>query len=191
MPNTPSLDHLKQIQELNRSFLGLLQSRVRADRRCLGLPVAVRPVMRVASPVLLDAVAVFPRALFRLGLASRAQPEIEDVRDAHYDEAEHDLSLSILFAARHVSRQSTYQARLLLGLETVEVQRLCALLLPDLQRLACPPGLLRCAFPDRRWFWHGLFSATRPESRRQLTLMALQPGISLDWPQRRPPQPSA
>jgi len=66
MPTTPHLDQLKQIHELNRGFLGLLQTRARARRDCLGLPAAVVPAMRVASEPLLDALAEFPRALFDL-----------------------------------------------------------------------------------------------------------------------------
>ena len=80
---------------------------------------------------------------------------------------------------------------MLFGLEAADVERLASALLPDLQRLACTPGVLNCAFRERHWFWQGLFTATRPELRRQLTLMALQPGVALGWPQRRPPQPTA
>jgi hypothetical protein len=190
MSTTGTLDHLQQVQELNRVFLGLLQSRVREQRPCLGLPLAVRSPLRAANPDLLDALARFPRALFRLHLGSRSragQPE----PDASYDEAEHDLCLSILLAARQASRVSRYQARLLFGLEPPEVEALSALPLPQLQRLACTPGLLHCAFGERRWFWQELLTATRPEVRRQLTLMALQLRAVPDWPQRKPPHPSA
>ena len=190
MSTTGTLDHLQQVQELNRVFLGLLQGRVREQGACLGLPLAVRPSLRIAGPDLLDALARFPRALFRFHTAARSRVDLADL-DASYDEAEHDLYLSILLAARHTSRHSGYQARLLLGLEEPEVRLLCALSLQDLQRLACRPGSLQCALRDRQWFWHELLTATRPEVRRQLTLMALQPRVSLEWPQRRPPQPSA
>jgi hypothetical protein len=92
---------------------------------------------------------------------------------------------------RHTSRLSVYQARLLLGLDTAEVEALRALPLPSLQRLACTPGLLRCALGEREWFWPTLLTATRPEVRRHLTLMALQPRAVPGWPQRKPPQPTA
>jgi hypothetical protein len=194
MSTTSVLDQLQQVHELNRAFLGLLQSRARQEPRAiLGLPPAVRPVIAAASTSLLDGVACFPRALFQLELdvaarAGRAEP---GAAAADFDEAEHDLCLSILLAARHTSRQSAYQARLLFCLAAPKVERLSAAPLAELQRLACVPGVLGCAFRDRRWFWHGLFTATRPELRRQLTLMALQPGSAPGWPQRRPPQPSA
>jgi hypothetical protein len=51
--------------------------------------------------------------------------------------------------------------------------------------------VLRCAFTDRPWLWQWLLSATQPESRSQLTLVALQPGVDRDWPQRRAPHPVA
>lgn len=190
MSTTDVLDHLQHVQELNRVFLGLLQSRVREQRSCLGLPAVVLPPLRIASPELLDACARFPRALFRLALDSRSRVFLS-TPGGSYDEAEHDLCLSILLAMRHTSRHSGYQARLLLGLEAVEIEGLSALPLPNLQRLACAPGLLQCAFGECRWFWPALLTATRPEVRRQLVLMALQPRAQPTWPQRKPPQASA
>jgi hypothetical protein len=187
---TGNLDHLQQVLELNRAFVGLMQARVLGERHSFGLPSAARGALRFASQPLLDAVAAFPRALFRLELVPSSRALRGELATGH-DEAEHDLTLSILHAARHTSRHSIYQARLLYGLTAMEVAGLGALSLTDLQRLAGVPGVLQCAFRDRLWFWQGLLTATRPEVRRQLTLMALQPGISLDWPQRRPPHASA
>ena len=61
---------------------------------------------------------------------------------------EHDVCLSILFAARHTSRQSTYQARLLFGLETRPMWNGCApRCYADLQQLACTPGRARVRVP--------------------------------------------
>ncbi len=189
MSTTSVLDQLQQVHELNRAFLALLQSRARQERPSFGMPAAARPLIAAASGQLLDGVACFPHTLFDLELASPPRAGHAE-RDADFDEAEHDLSLLILLAARHTSRLSVYQARLLFGLAEPVVERLCAAPLADLQRLASLPGVLVCAFRQRQWFWQGLFTATRPELRRQLTLMALQPGIALDWPQRRPPQAS-
>jgi hypothetical protein len=95
-----------------------------------------------------------------------------------------------LFAARNTCRYSTSQARLLFGFDAAGIERLAAAPLSGLQQVACVPGILQCAFRERTWFWHGLLTATRPELRRQLTLMALQPAVVLGWPQRRPPQAS-
>jgi hypothetical protein len=139
---------------------------------------------------LIEPVALFPRALFHLAIAPAEHRDGGEL-PAHHDEAEHDLVLSMLLAARHASRQSPFEARLLFGLEADEIATLGALALVDLQRLAGTPGVLQCALRERHWFWHGLLTATRPEIRRQLTLMALQPGVAVDWPTRRPPHASA
>jgi hypothetical protein len=188
MLKTGALDQLHQIHELNRAFLGLLQSRIGERRSCLGLPPPAHASLAAAGGPLLEGVASFPRALFRVSLGARPWPACADDA-ADFDDAEHHLCLSILFAARHTSRQSAYQARLLFGLELAEVERLRASSLSDMQQHACAPGVLKCAFGEREWFWRQLFMATRPELRRQLTLMAFQPSFA-GWPQRRPPLPT-
>jgi len=187
MPKMGALDQLPQVHELNRAFLGLLQSRALAGRSCLGLPRAAQAAVAAAPGALLEGVAVFPRALFQLQLGPPAWSVCVDV-GTDFDEAEHDVCLSIVLAARQTSRQSAYQARLLFGLAPVDVERLRASSLLEMQRLAGAPSVLQCAFGERYWFWQQLFTATRPESRRQLTLMALQPCLAIAWPQRRPPQ---
>jgi hypothetical protein len=188
MLKTAALDQLPQVEELNRAFLGLLQTRVRQQGPCLGLPASAQPVLAAAGPASLEAMAAFPRVLFQLRISGRpSRPDAAAV----LDEAEHELCLLALHAARHASRQSTYQARLLFGLDATEVQQLGSAPLAALQQLAALPGMLQCAFRERRWFWEGLFTATRPELRRQLTLMALQPAVALAWPPRRPPHASA
>lgn len=190
MPTPANLDHLQQVQELNRAFLGLLQARVREQRYCFGLPEAGRTALHQASVELLDAVALFPGALFGLDPTPSSPRRGFGVVSGH-DQAEHDLSLFVLLAARDASRQSTYQARLLFGLSALEVTTLARLSFSEVQRFASEPRLLQCAFTDRPWFWPGIFTATRPELRRQLMLMALQPRVALEWPRRRPPQPTA
>jgi hypothetical protein len=189
MLRTGALDQLHQVHELNRAFVGLLQSRVRERRSCLGLPEQAQPAVAAAGGAVLEAVSAFPRALFRVSLGVRAWPSCAD--DAgDFDEAEHELCLSVLFAVRHTSRHSGYQARLLFGLEAVDVERLRASSLAEMQQHACAPGVLKCWFGERHWFWQQLFTTMRPELRRQLTLMALQPSLAAGWPPRRPPRPA-
>jgi hypothetical protein len=187
MAPTGNLDHLQQVQELNRAFLALLQLRLQDGQSCFGLPSPVRPLLRHATNELIEAVALFPRALFRLAIALCERRDLL----GYHDEPERELVLSMLLAARHASRQNTFEARLLFGLEEPDIASLGALPLVDLQRLASTPGVLQCALRERYWFWPGLLTATRPELRRQLTLMALQPGVAVDWPTRRPPHASA
>ena len=98
MSTTRALDQLQQVQELNRVFLELLQERVRGQRGSLGLPPGVGQAIAIATGPLLDGVAGFPRALFYVDVGSQLRPACTD---ADFDEAEHDVCLSILFAARH------------------------------------------------------------------------------------------
>ncbi|HUL83788.1 MAG TPA: hypothetical protein VL131_16690, partial [Gammaproteobacteria bacterium] len=74
---------------------------------------------------------------------------------------------------------------LLLGLEPRAIQRLRAMRLSDLQQLAHVRQLVLCAFAGRDWIWTELLTDTRPEARQQLALVALQPGLAHDWPERR------
>jgi hypothetical protein len=189
MPATVRLEHLEPVHELNRSFLGFLQSRARVERDCLGLPASAQSSLRVADGTLLDDVARFPRALFQIRcdgvVGAGHEPTAVGERDARYQE----LALSILFAARHMSRQSPYQAQVLLGLGVAQIELLRSLALPELGRLAAVADVLRCAFTGQDWLWHGILTDTRPESRRQLALVALQPGLAREWPQRRPAHP--
>jgi hypothetical protein len=183
-PTPPSLDQLQQVHELNRLFLTYLQTRVRADGECLGLPELARPILRRASSEWLAAVAEFPRALFDLTLDERAAQTRDPLRSRD-DAARHALCLTILLCAWTLSRQSVYQARLLLALEPRTIQRLRTMQLSDLQQVAHGRELVHCAFAGRDWLWSELLTDPRPEMRQQLALIALQPGLPRDWPARR------
>lgn len=186
MQTTAPLDQLDQVQELNRTFVGFLQNRARANGDCLGLPNAMHATLRNADPSLLDAVATVPQALFTLELDARhwSSDEAPDVEL-------HEVCSAILWGARYASRQSPYQAGLLFRLSPQQIQRLRTLSVAELQKLAWSQNLLRCSFAERDWIWQWLFSATQPELRAQLTLVALQPGVERDWPQRRAAHPVA
>jgi hypothetical protein len=184
-PTPPSLDQLQQVHELNRLFLTYLQTRVRADAECLGLPDLAKPILRRASGDLLAAVAEFPRTLFDLKLDERATQQVRDPLRSRDDAARHALCLTILLCAWTLSRQSVYQARLLLALEPRTIQRLRAMQLSELQQVAHGRELVHCAFAGRDWLWSELLTDPRPEMRQQLALIALQPGLPRDWPARR------
>ena len=184
-PTPPSLDQLQQVHELNRLFLTYLQTRVRADAESLGLPDLAKPILRRASGDLLASVAEFPRALFDLKLDERATQQVRDPLRSRDDAARHALCLTILLCAWTLSRQSVYQARLLLALEPRTIQRLRAMQLSELQQVAHGRELVHCAFAGRDWLWSELLTDPRPEMRQQLALIALQPGLPRDWPARR------
>jgi hypothetical protein len=180
----PNHEQLQQVHELNRLFLTHLQTRLRGDLDCCGLPDAARRSLRCASAESIAAIAVFPRALFDLSLEVRDLSAGSDPLRSLADGAHHALGLTILLCAWTLSRQSTYQARLLLGLGSRAIQRLRAMQLSDLQPLAHAPRLVLCAFAGRDWIWNELINETRPEARQYLALIALQPGIGCDWPAR-------
>ena len=183
-PSPRRWDQLEQVHELNRLFLTYLQTRARDDRDCLGLPDGARRILRETCAEALAVIAEFPRALFDLQLEERAWP-LRDPLLSRDDAARHALCLTILLCARSLCRQSAYQARLLLGLEPRAIQRLRSLQLRDLQQVAHHPQLILCAFAGRAWLWNELLTDSRPEARRQLALVALQPGLVRDWPARR------
>jgi hypothetical protein len=183
-PRSPSADQLQQIYELNRLFLTFLQSAKRERLDSLEFPAVARGVLRAASRAQLDTIGEFPRALFRISLDDDSTETVDPLHDAS-DALRHSLHLSILLYARTFSRQSIYQARFLFGLESRAIARLRSLQLPDLQRFAARSRLVTCAFATRGWLWVELFTETRPEGRRQLALIALQPGLEEDWPARR------
>jgi hypothetical protein len=185
MPSRPSLDQLEQVHELNRLFLAFLQSSARDDLDCLGLPPQARGPLRGANTAVLDSVAEFPRALFRLTFDERLPLAAIDPLRSRNDGARYAIALMILQSARTLSRQSTYHARLLMGLESRAIQRLRGLQLKELPGLAYAPHLVLCAFPEREWLWSELLTETRPEGRQRLALIALQPKLEHEWPRRR------
>ncbi len=190
MSATARLEHLEPVHELNRSFLDFLQSQARVARDCLGLPATAHPALRAADGVLLDNVAQFPRALFQVRCDRIGGVGPESATAGERDVRYHELVLAILWAARQTSRQSPYQAQFLLGLDVAQIELLRSLALPDLGRLAAASDVVHCAFTDHDWLWRGILTDTRPESRRQLALVALQPGLAREWPPRRPAHPS-
>jgi hypothetical protein len=184
------LEHLEQVRELNRAFLALLQSRALTQRDCLGLPAGSRALLCAADAALLDNIARFPHALFQVRCDQPRAAATDLPATLERDASHHDLVLSVLWAVRHTSRQSPSQARLLFGLDTRELQFLRALGFPEVERLSSRPDVLGCAFAAQEWVWRRLLTDTRPESRRQLALIALQPRLDRDWPQRRAPRPA-
>jgi hypothetical protein len=185
------LEHLDHVRELNRLFLDLLQYRVATQGEYEGFPGTARVALLDADRVLLDSVAEFPHALFRIRFEWPLRPAVSVLVAGASDARERELALSILLAARHTSRQSPYQARVSLGLEVAQIQSLRSMTLAEGQRLACVGDVVTCAFGETDRFWRNLLTDTRPESRRQLALVALQPRLPHDWPERRPARPVA
>jgi hypothetical protein len=185
----PSGEQFEQVYELNRVFLRYLQTSVRDAADLLDLPHGAKPALCAASQSLLDVVAEFPRALFRLSIDARAPGGFaREPLKTRAESLRHSVNLTILLCAWSFSRQSVYEARLLLGLESRQIAELRSRTLTDLQHLAFTPRLVVCAFPAHEWLWTELLTETRPEARRRLALIALQPGLEHEWPARRAAQ---
>jgi hypothetical protein len=186
----PGADPLEQVHELNRVFLTFLQTCARDELDCLGLPDAARRRLRSAGTTELDSIAEFPRALFEVRVAAPSAVPLQRYSTERIESLRQSMNLTILLCAWTFSRQSVYHARFLLALDSAAIQRLRALQLTDLQRLAFAPDVVSCAFATREWLWIELLTETRAEARRQLALVALQPGLERDWPARRTVQAS-
>ena len=144
---TGALDQLQQVHELNRAFLGLLQSRLRAA------PLVPRAAGRRPPRVgggrrpLLEGVAVVPaRAVSRATSVARVAACATRRRD--FDEAEHDLVLldPVRGAAdeppQRLSRAVAFRPR---GAPTSS--GFARSPLADLQQLACAPGVAALRVP--------------------------------------------
>ena len=176
MSTTRALDQLQQVHELNRVFLGLLQDAGPRPARVLRAAARRRPRRSPIAPSRpLDGVAGFPRALFlrrrRLAFAAGMREA-----DADFDEARaRSLPVDPVRGSAHepaqrvsgaVAVRSRSRGRRAAG-------RRAAARLAAARLRAGRAASAHSA--SGHWFWHGLFTATRPELRRQLALMALQP----------------
>jgi hypothetical protein len=179
-PSLSGNDHVEEIRALNRLFLDTLQTRARVGEECLGLGRAAVALLSKAPPACLELLAAFPRALFQLCLSPTRSLRVmdPDVRSAGQPSRQ-ALQLTILHSAWSMSRHSPYAARLFLGLEEQDLRALRATTLSDLPRLSASGQLVTCAFTDSARLWQKLLTETRPESRRQLLLIGLQPRLRI------------
>ncbi|MBN1240039.1 MAG: hypothetical protein JXB36_16165 [Gammaproteobacteria bacterium] len=172
MSNPAAPDSLAQVHELNRLYLRSLQSRKTAELAECGFPAGAVGALRAAGAQLIDALAEFPRALFDLKVSPPAANAPGPEAGCSAREV---LALTIVFCAWNVSRDSAYHARLFFGLPTRAVHTLRTTPLSLVPRLALTSARVDCAFPDSEWLWRELLTERRPEVRRRLILVALQP----------------
>jgi|SRR5690554_831926 len=173
-------DPLEQIHELNRLFLRSLQPRKIEALRRVGFPSGAVQALNQASPEHLDAVAAFPRALFDLVLDAPPSPGAGSPQAPMLDGpsvASRILELTIAYCAWTTSRDSAYRARLFFGLGSDVIQTLRVTPLSKLPWLALTRARVVCAFQEAEGLWRELLLETRPEARRQLVLVALQPAF--------------
>lgn len=172
-------EELEEIHELNRVFLSYLKQRLEDRGDALELPPTALPALAQAGSAVLERAAQFPRALFRLRFESWASWQLMDPAPTSLDPARQVMQLTLLLSAWNLSRKSAYAARLFIGLTDYEARSLRASSLGDLHRMALASQLVGCAFADTNWLWPELLLDTRPEQRRHLSLIALQPNLAV------------
>ena len=170
---------LEQIHELNRLFLRSLRQRKSEALRSIGFPAGAMTALKAASPEQLDAIAEFPRALFDFVLDAQspgapvAQPGALDAMPI----TPRIVDLTIAYCAWTTSRDSAYHARLFYGLGADVIHTLRMTPISKLPWLELTRARVLCAFRDAESLWRELLVETRPEARRQLVLVALQPAF--------------
>jgi hypothetical protein len=178
-------DEFAEIRALNRLFVEFLADRAQRGGHCLGLSRAAAGALRAAEPASLYALAEFPRALFQVRIPRCRPSRIADMQVETADVARYVLQLTILHSAWTLSRRKPYLAKLLLGLEDDDVRELSALDLADIPAYCAARETVVCAFAQYAWLWQKLLTETRPEARRQLHLIALQPRLDTPSPAAR------
>lgn len=172
-------DRLEEIRELNWLFLAYAQTCARQGRPCMGLPRRVARRFVEARPATLERLAELPAALFRLNLGRTEGTRDRAVPEQPMDRMRLSLALTILNSAWHMARERSFEARMFLHLSRTSLRRLRLTPLSSIPELAYVPNLLGCAFAEGRLTWPALFQGDEPEAARMLTLIALQPKVTL------------
>jgi hypothetical protein len=173
----PAGEDFAEVRSLNRLFVDFLADRARRGAHCMGLDRSAASALRAAEPRSLETLAAFPRALFQVLVPRGGVPRIADMRVDTVDVSHYVLQVTILHSAWTLSRRNPYLARLLLGLEDRDVRELRTLDLADIPAHCAASETVVCAFAQHAWLWPKLLTESRPEARRQLLLLALQPRI--------------
>jgi hypothetical protein len=172
------LSALDEVRQLNQLFLEFLREQLGRNER-FGLPADAAQLLLTASPEQIDQAARFPRALFRLCLPAQLPPPMLAPMALAPGTRGQVLKLILLNAARNFSRTSGYSARLLLRLSDDEVLRFRAAEVDQIVAWSRHEGLVSAAFDDLGWLWRELLTEDRPEFRRRLLLIGLQPDLSV------------
>ena len=167
------------VRELNRLFLSFLHNRAHERLGCLGLNDTTVATLRATPPVVLEQLAYYPGALFRLKLDALRAP-LDDARPFSADPAQLSLQSGILNGVWHLAQRSTFGVRLHLAMRDADVDLLRSMPLLELSRLALTVELVGCAYLESEWVWTELLTETRPEYRRYLLLVGMQPNVAAD-----------
>jgi hypothetical protein len=176
---TPSILALEEIRQANQLFLDFLRARPGVATDHFGLPPAASELLCRATPEQLGRAADFPRALFRLCLPPTAPVAVVDPLDLGPGSGRRVLQVALLLSASNLCRTSGYSARLLLRLNDDDIRRLREAELREILLLSHGDGILRAAYDELDWIWQRLLTESRPEQRRRLLLIGLQPDPTL------------
>jgi hypothetical protein len=174
-----TLPALEEVRQANRLFLDFLRQRPRDATEYFGLSPAVNAALAAATPEQIERAAAFPRALFRLDLPLDVPGAVLDAQELAAAPDRRVLQISILQGAWTLCRTSGYSARLLLRLDDEAVDSLRHAELREVVLLALGNDILHAAFDEFDWIWKELLTETRPEQRRRLLLLGLQPDLVL------------
>lgn len=177
-PPLSALPALDEIRQLNRLFLDYLRSVPRVAAEHFGLSEEATDVLCRVSPAAVERAAEFPRALFRLSLPPRAPAGVMDPLGLAEGSGHRVLHLTLLYNAWHLSRASDYSARFFLRLGDDEIRRFREAQMQEILLMSLSDGLIRTAFDDVDWIWRRLLTESRPEQRRWLVLLGLQPDFA-------------
>jgi len=172
-PDTP-ISALEEVRQLNQFFLEFLRERL-AHNEYFGLPAVAAELLVRANAEQIDHAARFPRALFRLCLPPQISAAVIEPLAIAQGARGQVLKLVLLNAARNFSRMSGYTARLLLRLSDDDVLRFRAAEVDEIVAWSRSDGLVQAAFGELGWLWRELLTENRPEYRRRLLLIGLQP----------------
>jgi len=180
----PALEAVDEVRQLNRVFLSFLRARPRIAVERFGLTPAATELLRRSSLDALDRAASFPRALF--GFRLPAPDAAAGVADKPGDRLagmveETDrcvLQLALLHSAWNLCRTSGYSARLLLRLGDEDVARLRAAEMSEVIGISRIDHVVHAAFDRLEAIWRELLTQSRPDQRRRLWLIGLQPGAA-------------
>jgi len=171
----PPLPAIDEIRQANRLFLGYLRSRPEAGAGQLGLTAAATGLLKRASPRQIERAADFPRALFRLRLPPAAGGAVMDPLGFAQESGRRVLGVTLLLCAWNLSRTSAYSARVLLRLDDADIRRFRTAEMAEILAMSGSDDVVCAAFDDLDWIWPVLLTETRPEQRRRLLLIGLQP----------------
>lgn len=178
--NSAQVDGLEELFELNQLFLISLRNELRNGGNPYGLPGGAARLLCDARPETIDGLAKYPQALFDLDLGALARFGVKAPLVPRAEPLARSLTLTLLVSAWNMSRRSDYAARLFLRLSPTDIRALRTTPLSELPRLSLTEHLVVCAFREPDWLWCELLTETRPEYRRRLLLLGLQPRVELN-----------